>query len=365
MSSFNVKENPAICALPWIHEYKTISGNTAPCCNGDNFLEGETIANTRESMLEGVQPRACNRCYKTEQESEWSHRIQETNDWVAKFGEPDIEKPQLQFVDMRYDPTCNLKCKTCGPRDSTLWQKEKGVKIPVNEANENYLNVVDKKILKKVYLAGGEPTYIRGYLAFLEELFVVNPLCEVIINTNLKKLPNVWKEIIKKFDNLTVICSCDAIQTLGTYVRYPLGWDEFEENVKFVSENANFLQFNLVASNLTVHKLYETCTWMKQYSKHINLSILGTPKIFSEEAVPVEHRDVYVDNVKKLLKFPVSIYYAARFRNEVNYLIKKYSEADYSKSLHDQLRDEITEQDSHRSLKLAEVDSFLHSWVYT
>ena len=107
-------------------------------------------------------------------------------------------------------------------------------------------------------------------------------------------------EIIKKFDNLTVICSCDAIQTLGTYVRYPLGWDEFEENVKFVSENANFLQFNLVASNLTVHKLYETCTWMKQYSKHINLSILGTPKIFSEEAVPVEHRDVYVDNVKKL-----------------------------------------------------------------
>ena len=362
---FDVKENKAICVLPWVHEFKKIDGKTAPCCQGDEFLEGETIAGIREAMLKGVQPRVCNSCYKTELESGWSPRIQETNDWVAKFGEPDIEKPQLQYVDVRYDPTCNLKCKTCGPHDSTLWQKEKGIKIPVNEANENYLNNIDKKILKKVYLAGGEPTYIRGYLAFLEELFVVNPLCEVIINTNLKKLPDVWKEIIKKFNNLTVICSCDAIQTLGTYVRYPLGWDEFEENVKFVSENANFLQFNLVASNLTVHKLYETCTWMKQYSKHINLSILGTPKIFSEEAVPVEHRDVYVDNVKKLLKFPVSIYYAARFRNEVNYLIKKYSEADYSKSLHDQLRDEITEQDSHRSLKLAEVDSFLHSWVYT
>ena len=365
MSTFDVKKNPAICALPWIHEYKTISGNTAPCCNGDNFLEGETIANTRESMLEGVQPRACNRCYKTEQESEWSHRIQETNDWVAKFGEPDIEKPQLQFVDVRYDPTCNLKCKTCGPHDSTLWQKEKGIKIPVNKANENYLNNIDKKILKKVYLAGGEPTYIKGYLVFLEELFVVNPLCEVVINTNLKKLPEAWKEIIIKFKNLTVVCSCDAIQTLGTYVRYPLGWTEFEENVKFVSENANFLQFNLVAGNLTVHKLYETCTWMKQYSKHINLSILHSPKIFSEEAVPMEHRDVYIDNVKKLLKFPVSVYYAARFRNEVNYLIKKYSEAEYSKSLHSKLRDEISQQDSHRSLPLVEVDSFLHSWIYT
>ena len=365
MSTFDVKKNPAICALPWIHEYKTISGNTAPCCNGDNFLEGETIANTRESMLKGVQPRVCNRCYKTERESSWSPRIQETKDWIAKFGEPDIEKPQLQFVDVRYDPTCNLKCKTCGPHDSTLWQKEKGIKIPVNKANENYLNNIDKKILKKVYLAGGEPIYIKGYLVFLEELFVANPLCEVIINTNLKKLPEAWKQIIIKFKNLSVICSCDAIETLGTYVRYPLGWKEFEENVKFVSENANFLQFNLVASNLTVHKLYETCMWMKQYSKHINLSILHSPEVFSELSVPLEYRDVYVDNVKKLLKFPVSIYYATRFRNEVNYLIKKYSKAEYSKSLHSQLRDEISEQDSHRSLPLVEVDSFLHSWIYT
>tara|TARA_R110000796_G_scaffold105148_1_gene215092 strand:- start:155 stop:1252 length:1098 start_codon:yes stop_codon:yes gene_type:complete len=365
MSSFNVKENPAICALPWIHEYKTISGNTAPCCQGDEFLEDETIAGARELMLKGIKPRACNNCYKTEQESGWSPRIQETNDWVSKFGEPDIHNPSLQFVDVRYDPTCNLKCKTCGPSSSTLWQKEKGVKITVNKANENYLNGVDKKILKKVYLAGGEPTYIKGYLVFLEELFVVNPFCEVVINTNLKRLPDAWKDIITKFKNLTVICSCDAIEKLGTYVRYPLGWKEFEENVKFVSENANFLQFNLVASNLTVHKLYETCTWMKQYSKHINLAVLRSPKIFSESSVPPEHRDVYVDNIKKLLKFPVSIYYAARFRNEINYLIKKYSKAEYSKSLHHQLRDEISEQDSHRDLKLAEVDSFLHSWIYT
>ena len=364
MSTFDVKKNPAICALPWIHEYKTISGKTAPCCQGDGFLEGETIAGTRESMLKGIKPRACNNCYKTEQESGWSPRIQETNDWIGKFGEPDADHPSIQYVDVRYDPTCNLKCKTCGPSSSTLWQKEKGIKIPVNKVNENYLNGVDKTILKKVYLAGGEPTYIKGYLVFLQELFVVNPLCEVIINTNLKKLPDAWKEIIKRFNNLTVICSCDAVEKLGTYVRYPLGWSEFEENVKFVSENANFLQFNLVASNLTVHRLYETCMWMKQYSKHINLSILRSPEVFSETAVPVEHRDVYIDNVKKLLKFPVSVYYAARFRNEVNYLIKKYSTAEYSKSLHQQLQDEISEQDSHRTMKLADVDDFLCSWIH-
>jgi sulfatase maturation enzyme AslB (radical SAM superfamily) len=321
------------------------------------------IEQTRELMLKGLKPRVCNNCYSDERHTGWSARIEETINWIRKFGAPDLEKPRVEFVDVRYDPTCNLKCKTCGPHDSTLWQKEKGIRISTNVANKDYLNKIDKTILKKVYLAGGEPTYIKGYLTFLHELYVVNPSCEVIINTNLKRLPDAWKEIIKKFENLTVICSCDAIGTLGTYMRYPLGWEEFCDNVKWVSKNANFLQFNLVASNLTVHKLHETCTWMKQYSNHINLAILRSPKIFSELAVPHIQRNVYLESAKKLLNFPVSVYYAARFRNEINLIIKKYAESPYEAGLHHNLADEIAEQDSHRTLKLQDVDGFLYDWI--
>ena len=215
-----------------------------------------------------------------------------------------------------------------------------------------------------MYLAGGEPTYIRSYQSFLQELYVVNPKCEVIINTNLKRLPDAWKKIITKFENLTVVCSCDATETLGTYVRYPLGWTEFEENVKFVSDNANFLQFNLVASNITGHKLYETCTWMKQYSNNINLSILYAPFYFSEKAVPLEYRQEYISNMEKLSKFPVSVQYAVNFRSKIQYLIKKYSESNFDESLMLKLREEITEQDSHRTLKLCDVDPFLYQWIY-
>ena len=364
MPEFDTKANSAICVLPWVHEFRKINGKMAPCCRGDAFKDNETIEQTRELMLKGIKPRNCNDCYQDESQSGWSARIEETTNWINKFGTPDLEKPILQYLDVRYDPTCNLKCKTCGPHDSTLWQKEKGIKILRNFENKDYLNKIDKKVLKKVYLAGGEPTYIKSYLTFLQELHVVNPSCEVIINTNLKKLPNAWREIIKKFSNLTVVCSCDAIGTLGTYMRYPLGWDEFCDNVKFVSKNANFLQFNLVASNLTVHKLHETCTWMKQYSNHINLTILRSPKVFSESAVPHIERNVYLESAKKLLNFPVSVYFATRFRNEINLIIKKYSESPYDSGLHHNLTDEITEQDSHRTLKLQDVDGFLYGWIY-
>ncbi len=361
---FDVKQNKAICVLPWVHEFKKISGKSAPCCyTNDTFKNNETIHQVRELMSKGVKPTICNVCYKQEEVSDWSPRIQETTDWLKKFGTPDIDNPILESIDLRYDPTCNLKCKMCGPHSSTLWQKETGDKVVVNEDNKDYIFSVDKKLLKKVYLAGGEPTYIKDYLEFLNALYLVNPSCEVVINTNLKKIPTEWREIIKKFKNLTVICSCDATGLLGTYVRYPLWWEEFEDNVKFASSNANFFQFNLVAYNLTAHKIYETCTWMKKYSNNINLTILTEPKIFSEYAVPIPQRDVYISNLRKIEKFPISIYYAARFRNEVKRLITKYSTSGYVPGLHRKLQQELTEQDSHRTLNLREVDTFLHSWI--
>jgi len=360
---FDIKNNKAICVLPWVHEFKDISGSTGPCCHADRFKNNETIDMIREMMLNGKKPNICSTCYKSEEKSDWSYRIHETNSWLSKFGSPDIDNPQLQYVDVRYNPTCNLKCKTCGPEASTLWQKEKGIKVSINKDNQNYIHTLDKKILKKIYLAGGEPTYIKNYMEFLNALHLVNPYCEVVINTNLKRLSDPWKEIIKKFQNLTIICSCDAIGMLGTYVRYPLWFNEFEQNVKWVSENANYLQFNLVASNLTTHKLHETCTWMTQYSKHIDLSILYAPKVFTEFAVPLEHRDIYINEIKKLLKFPVSIKCATNFRSKINYLIQKYSTAGYLKPLHKKLEQEIITQDSQRSLKLSEVDPFLNSWI--
>ena len=97
MSTFDTKTNPAICVLPWVHEYKTVSGNVAPCCQGNDLQKNETMSLIRQEMIEGVRPRACGRCYTKEDDSGWSPRIQETVDWLKKFGEPDVDVYPIKF----------------------------------------------------------------------------------------------------------------------------------------------------------------------------------------------------------------------------------------------------------------------------
>jgi organic radical activating enzyme len=357
---FDVKKNNAICVLPFVSEHIDLSGSRKPCCIAHALGHGRTLENVQQEMLTGQQPIECSVCYKQESINESSSRIRETISWIKKFGEPNTQNPIIQHLDVRNDPTCNLKCKTCGPYASTLWAKEK--KLPVSLPTHN-LKKYDKTQLKKVYLAGGEPTYNNDYLVFLTDLQKVNPECEVMINTNLKRLPDQWKNIITSFKNLTVIISCDATEDLGCYVRYPLEWTQFEKNVKFVSEHTNFVLFNLVPSNLTVHSIDKTVQWMEQYSNNIGLTVVVGNQ-WEHRAVPMSHRSMYIDSLRKLEKFPIGVWYAHQFRLNLNSLIKKYQSDDYDPALHLKLKNEIQEQDSHRTMKLKDVDTFLHSWIF-
>ena len=120
MSVFNIHKNNAICVLPWVHEHLDLSGKQRPCCWGSAIKSDRNIDSIRKEMLQGLQPIECNKCYKQELNKESSPRIRETIDWLKKFGDPVIDNPVIEYIDIRNDPTCNLKCKTCGPDASTL-----------------------------------------------------------------------------------------------------------------------------------------------------------------------------------------------------------------------------------------------------
>ena len=58
------------------------------------------------------------------------------------------------------------------------------------------------------------------------------------------------------------------------------------------------------------------------------------------------------------------MYSAGKFRSTINYLIQLYTKTKYNKNLHQKLKAEIDEQDSHRSINLKQTDAFLYNWIY-
>lgn len=360
MSIFDVKKNKTICVLPWVHKHMDLKNKQRPCCQGEPIEDGRTIEDIKNEMLSGQKPIECRKCFIKEENNASSPRLIETIGWLKKFGEPDINSKKIQFLDIRNDPTCNLKCKFCGPYASTLWAKEKKLKLPtVNHSFNDY----NKEDLKKVYLAGGEPTYNKSYLEFLNDLYKVNPNCEVIINSNLKRLSNEWKEVISKFKNLTVIISCDAIEDLGCYVRYPLDWKKFMENLDYVKNFANFFVFNVVLSNITTHKLDTTIKWMLGYTKNITLSYVIGEK-WNYKSVPLDVRSFYIKSLSNCIDAKVSPWTAYNFRSNTSSLCENFKKNNYDPKLHQSLKQEIIEQDLHRTTQLKDVDPFLHSWIF-
>ena len=359
MSIFNLYKNKAICVLPWVHECYDLGGKQRACCWSSN-LDNKNIQDIQQQMLKEEKPTECYKCYEFESHGELSPRITETTNWIKKFGEPDITQTTVQSIHILNDPTCNLKCKTCGPSSSTLWMKEKG--LPITFPKNNF-DKYDLKKLKKINLSGGEPTYNKSYEELCDRLLKENPDCELMITSNLKRLPEKWKEIICTFKNISVIVSCDALNKLGCYVRYPLGWKQFQENVKFVSENANHMHFNLVPSNLVLHKINETTEWMQQFTKNIHLNqIVGD--IWTHLPVPYSHREPYLEALNKITKLKISPSYAPSFRTTVKSYIEKYKQKNHNVVLQETLAKEIAEQDSHRTAQLKDVDPFLYSWIF-
>ena len=360
MSIFNVHKNKAICVLPWVHEHLDLFNYQRPCCWGGKIINNRNLESIRQEMLRGEQSSECSVCYKFESEGELSPRIAETVDWIKKFGDPDPVQPNIESIHILNDPTCNLKCKTCGPWSSTLWMKEKG--IPITFPKHNF-DKYDLKKLKKINLSGGEPTYNKLYEELCDRLIKENPNCELTITSNLKRLPEKWKEIISAFKNISVIISCDALNELGCYVRYPLGWSQFEENVKFVSKHANFVKFNLVPSNLVLHKINETIEWMKQFTDVIHLNQVVGDK-WTHLPVPYSHRKIYLEALDKASNIKISPWQASEFRTTIKSYIEKYEHNNYNPLVHDALAKEIAEQDSHRTTQLKDVDPFLYSWIF-
>ena len=272
-----VKTNKSFCIFPFIEllTNQRTDGYTTVCCRSStpvahiseikNWAKNKDYSIIRNKMLNGeLLPEHCASCYTLENRNILSAREQETVEWANRLNLTSLndltEITHPAYYEIRPSNVCNLQCRMCGPTSSHLiGQEYKKINlistIPSKEKSD--FSIVDFTNLKKLYVAGGEPTAMPEFYKFLD-LCIQNKKTdfEFLINTNATKFSNRFKKQLKQFSNLQFIISLEGVGSLNHYIRWPSDWNTITENMHYLRKHNHIITTNTTVSIYNVTNLY-------------------------------------------------------------------------------------------------------------
>ena len=323
----DISSSPSFCVLPWIHLATRPNGDMRLCCvsnasgadtgdyavglvkkeNGQpaNFgrdlpteaFNNQYMKSVRTSMLKGLAPASCKKCYDEESKGISSKRIWETGSWhyddvdipelISQTAEDGSVPYKLQYLDLRLGHTCNLKCIMCSPHDSSQWVSDHKKIFPIiqskvirdqmkwlpeefnnkwHERPEFWEEVFEQiPNIKQLYFAGGEPLVIKEHTMFLEEIVRRGYASKILLryNSNGTIITDKMIELWTKFRKVKVSISLDGIGERGEYIRYPLNFAEIEANLWKLEKAPAHIETNieLAVQVLNIKHIPEFIKW--------------------------------------------------------------------------------------------------------
>jgi hypothetical protein len=265
-----VTNNKSFCIFPFI-ELLTTNGHTTVCCRSEtpivdinkleNFSTDDAYQKIRQSMIDGKPlPKHCTACYEIEDNGIQSARQEETVEWALKLNLTSIDDLKTitdpVYYEVRPSNRCNLMCRMCGPKYSSLIEREqKDLGLIPEEYTESFsdFDIVQIKNVIKLYVAGGEPTAMPEFYKFLKKCIDQKHTdFEFQVNTNAVKVSTLLLELGKSFSNLAYTVSIDGYKLANDYTRWRSQWDPMIENVKKLQQNGHTITFNTTLSLYTI-----------------------------------------------------------------------------------------------------------------
>jgi len=279
-------ENKSICMNPWILMHDGQSGYTNLCGrNWTRIKKRKDIKNwktdpdylkVRQKMLQGKKLSGCQMCYDFEKKGMKDMRWTDSFDWITKLklkNTNDLQKLQNPvYFEVRPSNKCNIKCRMCAPMYSHLIKKEtesiKDKKFQALVTHSDYdksilntpsFNLLNLDTIKRVYIAGGEPTVMPEVYGFLRKCINKNKTnFEININTNAVKISEPLFKLFKKFPKLWFTCSIDGTPKTTEYSRWGTTSKIQIQNIHKLKKNGAGIHIISVISIYNVHEIGET-----------------------------------------------------------------------------------------------------------
>jgi sulfatase maturation enzyme AslB (radical SAM superfamily) len=290
--------------------YNSVSFNQ--CCLSSNFLNESKVdwnhkqlQDIRELNDKNVWHPGCWECERLEKVGIKSFR----HSMIEKFG---IKKnlPGPQRIDLLFDRSCNLACRTCGPESSTFWNKhlkDNNLKFSILDDKidnlqtiHNTLESLDLSNLGMVQFCGGETLMGKAYWEVAKKLTELIPNAkqniELGFQTNgTQTIDTKHYETIEKFKLVKFLISIDGINDRFEYLRWPANWNQVVDNIMNLREKlpSNVMFFvQECTSCLNMFYFGEVADWV---SKNFNANREGDRTDHSTQLAG--HPYLNVDNI--------------------------------------------------------------------
>ena len=363
------------CPVPWNFQAIRANGDIRVCCqanvtknqgvirkpDGTAFNAGkDSLSDARNTdmmkairinMLNGEWSDECGRCKNEEASGLVSRRTYENEQWKLDFdyvksktnddGSIDTGDFPVVYYDLRFGNFCNLKCRMCGPTDSSAWYDDWIKLTGTNKFKDTsgIMEIVDDKVaafnwpeyepfweqleanihnIEHVYFAGGEPMLIERHYDFLERCVEAGAAKHIIVeyNTNMSTLPTRVTNLWKSFKQVRVGASVDGMEAVQEYQRSPAKWDKTLDNLRKVdalpSNIVSWLAFTVTAYN--VNHMIDFMKWKLSGSnlKRVNSTnrrpiithhVAHHPKHLNVRVLPEEYKKDVTNRFNEFLQW--------------------------------------------------------------
>jgi molybdenum cofactor biosynthesis enzyme MoaA len=215
------------------------------------------LRNVKLYMHKGLWPKWCERCKQTEQENNTSIRLN-----AIKFDKLQTKKDYLSVGGV-LDNVCNSACLTCNEQLSTMIGGLKSKEYPIVDNSNKFWNLPLDRVVH-LDINGGEPSASKNYKNILANL--PPDIKSVRVNTNCALILDELGDLVKRGVHVTVTVSLDGIGPVYEYVRWPVKWDKFYNNLMKYTEMPIKLNLWTTVSALNVDDLPNIIAFAKEHN---------------------------------------------------------------------------------------------------
>ena len=253
----------------------------------DEMDTSEWLANIKATR----EPAECIRCFETEQLNDTSIRKH-----AIEF---DIKQTQRDYLIVGgvLDNLCNSACMTCNERLSTKIGSLKSRQFPIIDNSSRFWQLPLERVVH-LDINGGEPSYSKNYKRILANL--PPSIKSVRLNTNCSTVLTELIPLVERGVDVTVTVSFDGIGEVHDFVRWPIKWDKFYENLMTYKTMPVRLNLWTTVSVLNRHQLPDLIEFAKSHGIDHEYAYLKQPMELSVENKDQNAINRYIQEQKQL-----------------------------------------------------------------